>query len=122
VMGVVHNLISLIQGAPPPSQPELKQQIGSGPSHRPPAPFPNCSQRNRVGFDCLYFFWLDWQHIRGASRVRCLPQFVPSAWGGAYTVPPRLGRSTDLVLVPTSVRLPICKYHAYSDPPQASKG
>jgi hypothetical protein len=107
-------------GCAPPIQPDVKHQIGSGPELFHMLPFLNRSQRNRVG-STPSFFWLEWQHIRGASCVRCPPQFVPSAGGGGFTVPPRLGRPRDFVHVPTSVRSPICKCRAYSGPSPAAR-
>jgi hypothetical protein len=54
VMGVAHNLISLIQGGHPPHNPNLNNKQGLGPAIAPP--LPNRSQRNRV---CLLFVLID---------------------------------------------------------------
>ena len=50
----------------------------------PYAPSPQSGAEETGGVRLPPFFWLDWQHFRGASRVRCPPQFVPSTGGGGF--------------------------------------
>jgi len=52
-------------------------------------PFPNRSQRNRVGFDSLFLIgWIGSTSV-GPLAFDFPPQFVPSSGGGGFTVPPR---------------------------------
>ena len=62
-------------------------------------PAPRSCAEESGGVRLPRFFWLVWQHIRGASRARCPPQFRTLGWGwGFLRFPhawdgPRLGAS-----------------------------
>ena len=114
VMGLVLNQISLIQGPRriSPRVTRLSTTHGFGPGHG--APTPQAHAEESGGVRLPLFFWLDWQHFRGASCVRSPPQSVPSAGGGGFYGSPTLGTTRDSVHVPTSVRSPICKCSVYS--------
>ena len=113
-MGLVLNQISLIQGPRriSPRVTRLSTTHGFGPGHG--APTPQAHAEESGGVRLPLFFWLDWQHFRGASCVRSPPQSVPSAGGGGFYGSPTLGTTRDSVHVPTSVRSPICKCSVYS--------
>jgi hypothetical protein len=56
----------------------------SSPAPSPYAPNSQLFAEESGGVRLPLFFWLDLQHIREASRVRCPPQFVPSTGGGGF--------------------------------------
>ena len=75
-------------------------------------PAPRSCAEESGGVRLPRFFWLVWQHIRGASRARCPPQFRTLGWGWGFYGSPTLGTARDSVRVPTIARLLSCTFHA----------
>ena len=83
-MGMVNEMISSIQGGAPPLSTRCYTSFWAWARAFPYAPSPQSCAEETGGVRLPLFFWLDWQHIRGASCVRCPPQFVPSTGGGVF--------------------------------------
>ena len=100
---------------------EKEESRGLGPAIAPP--LPNRSQRNRVGFDFLFFFgWIGSTSVGPLTLLRSMSLSVRTlGWGWGFYGSPTLGTTRDLVHVPTSVRSPICECRSYSAPSPAAR-
>ena len=83
-MGMVNEMISSIQGGAPPLSTRCYTSFWAWTRAFPYAPSPQSCAEETGGIRLPPFFWLDWQHFRGASCVRCPPQLVPSTGGGVF--------------------------------------
>ena len=83
-MGMVNEMISSMQGGAPPLSTRCYTSFWAWARAFPYAPSPQSCAEETGGVRLPPFFWLDWQHFRGASCVRCPPQFVPSTGGGVF--------------------------------------
>jgi hypothetical protein len=83
-LGMVNEMISSSQGGAPSLFTRCSTSFWVWARAFPYAPSPQSCAEETGGVRLPLFFWLDWQHIRGASCVRCPPQFVPSTGGGGF--------------------------------------
>ena len=83
-MGMVNEMISSMQGGAPPLSTRCYTSFWAWARAFPYAPSPQSCAEETGGVRLPLFFWLDWQHFRGASCVRCPPQLVPSTGGGVF--------------------------------------